>query len=97
MVPWRSELKLCMEMGTHPGKVILYVWSGYPTPRVRGPYKCGSGVHAAQAVCDLHGFGCCSGLLFGSGLGLCNGLGLCSSWDFAVGVENAPGEAGYPC
>ena len=30
MLYWPSELNLCREMGTHPGRVILFVETGYP-------------------------------------------------------------------
>ena len=49
MVPWPPELKLCREMGTHPQRVIFFVWTGYPNPQGQGAIK----IHAFQTVCGL--------------------------------------------
>ena len=49
---------------------------GLGTPNPRGPLIWVSGVHAAQTVCGLPGFGCCSMVGLCSRLGLCSGLGL---------------------
>ena len=49
MVPWPPELKLCREMGTHPGRVIFYVRTGYSNPQGQGAIK----IHVPQTVCGL--------------------------------------------
>ena len=58
---------------------------GTPTPRVRGLENGVPGSMQPKMCSGLPGFGCCSGLRLYRGL------------EFAAGVENAPGKAGYPC
>ena len=72
MFPWPSELKLWKEMGTHPWRVIVFVWTGYPHTQGHGA-QIGLGLLGFGCCCR---FGCCSELC--SGFGLYRGFGICS-------------------
>ena len=88
-VPWLSELKLCREMGTHPGGVTAHVWTWYPYSQdqgllkmwFQGPY---SPLHVWLAQVWMMRWAWAVGLGFTGGL------------ELAAGVENASGEGRYP-
>ena len=88
MVPWPFRLKFGREMGTHPGRSVPMFEMGTPTPWVRG-FAAGSGF--APGWGSEEGWGSAVGCGFAAGLNTTEGL------EFAAIVQNAPGEAGYPC
>ena len=105
---WLSVLKLCEDMGTHPGKVILYIQTGYPNPQGHGaknvvlgskqPNPCVVcwGLDVAVGLDFSAGWGFAAGWCFALGWGSEVGWGFEVGWDFVAGVENAQGKARYP-
>ena len=69
---------------------------GLGTPNPRGPLIWVSGVHAAQTVCGLPGFGCCSMVGLCSRLGLCSGLGLYKGLGICSGCWKCTGQSWVP-
>ena len=86
MVLWQLELKRYREMGTHPGRVTLYVQTWYSNPKGQGAQTMGFwGPSIPNHVV-------CPGLDVPAGLDLAAGWSFAQGcWGFAGGLLGAAG------